>query len=340
MSVVPSLSVVVPIYNEPVAIGRTVDALDRAVAASAFEDVELIIVDDGSDEPTRQALAALRPAHLRVRTIHQENAGRFEARRTGIRAATGEQVLLVDARTTVAPDSLAWVADRVAAGELAWNGHCMIANATHPLARFWNVMTHAAFADYLADPRTTSFGIEEYDRFPKGTTHFLAPRAWLLDAIDGFSSRYEDTRHANDDTVLLRAIAERDRIHISPHFASTYEARESLRRFLSHGLHRGVVFFDGFSRPGNRFFPVVVAAFPLSLGGTALLLTRPRLALLGAGAMATAGASVAVRAKRPPGDVASFGALVVPFAVVYALGIWQGLGLAVRRRLTGRGAPA
>ena len=152
----------------------------------------MVVVDDGSPEPVR--LPPVDPA--RVRLLRQENRGRFEARRTGIEAAAGDYVLLLDSRVTLDPDGVAWVADRVAAGEHAWNGHCLMANTESPFARFWNVLTHAAFADYLDDPRTTSFGIEEYDRFPKGTGHFLAPRAWLLEAIAGFSSRYEDSRFA------------------------------------------------------------------------------------------------------------------------------------------------
>ena len=69
-----------------------------------------------------------------------------------------------------------------------------MANPESPFARFWNVLTYSAFADYLDDPRTTSFTLAEYDRYPKGTGHFLAPRAWLREAIAGFDSHYADSR--------------------------------------------------------------------------------------------------------------------------------------------------
>ena len=60
-------------------------------------------------------------------------------------------------------------------------------------------------------------------------------------------------------TETFPPAADWDRIHISPQFASLYRNREALRPFLSHAVHRGTVFFDGFGRRGTRFFPVVIA---------------------------------------------------------------------------------
>lgn len=324
-----SLSVVLPVYNErPDDLATTLDALGDGLRRSSWRDPEVVIVDDGSDPPVDPPTVP----GARVTVVRQPNRGRFEARRAGLEAATGDHVLLLDSRVTLDPDGVAWVAGQVAAGKPAWNGHCLMANVDNPFARFWNVLTYAAFADYLDDPRTTSFGIEEYDRFPKGTGHFLAPRGWLLEAIGGFESRYEDSRFASDDTHLLRAIAERDRIHISPEFASVYRNREALGPFLKHALHRGTTFFDGFARPGTRFFPIVVATFPTSAFGILVLLRRPRLGLVGLGGLSGLGAAFALRRRRPAGEVAAFAALVPPFSVAYAAGIWRGLWLTSRRR--------
>jgi glycosyltransferase involved in cell wall biosynthesis len=264
--------------------------------------------------------------------ITQENQGRFMARKTGIEAARGDLVLLLDSRTSLDPDALAFVAPEIAAGRRVWNGHPRIDTAAGPFARFWDTLTYAAFADYLADPRTTSFGEEEYDRFPKGTTHFLCPREYLLEAIEGFESFYDDPRNANDDTTLLRSVVARERINISPQFGSVYQSRTALGPFLRHALHRGVVFFDGFGRPGARFFPVIVAAFPAALGGVLLALVRPRVAFAAVAAAPLAAGALAARWKRPWKHVASFALLTPPFAVVYTLGIWKGALLAGKAR--------
>lgn len=325
-----TLSVVVPVYNERVEdLHQTLTRAASELADSPWEDPEIVMVDDGSDPPVLAPPIDSVP----VRVIRQANGGRFEARRTGIGAARGEYVLLLDSRVILDRGGMAWVAARVAAGEHVWNGHCMMANLTSPYARFWNVMTHAAFADYLDDPRTTSFGLEEYDRYPKGTTHFLAPRAWLMDAIASFDSHYEDTRNSNDDTHMLRALAARDPIHISPHFGSLYRNREALRPFLIHAVHRGTVFFDGFARRGARFFPVVLASLPTSLAAVAIGLRHPRLGIPAALGLSGAGTVLALRRGRPPAEALSFGMLLAPFSVAFSAGIWRGAWLALRTRL-------
>jgi glycosyltransferase involved in cell wall biosynthesis len=325
-----SLSVVIPVYNERNEdLQATLSALGAGLRASSWDDPEVVIVDDGSEPPVVAPVVA----GARTVVLRQLNQGRFAARRAGLERATGEYVLLLDSRVTLDPHGLSWVAARVAEGASAWNGHCLMANPESPFARFWNVLTYSAFSDYLDAPRTTSFTLAEYDRFPKGTGHFLAPRSWLLEAIAGFRSQYDDLRFSSDDTHMLRAIAARDRIHISPHFASVYRNRDALIPFLRHAIHRGTTFFDGFFRPHTRFFPVVALSFPASATGVVLAARRPRLALASALTIAAAGAGFARRRHRPAAETAWFGVLVVPFSAAFSAGIWRGAWLAVKARL-------
>jgi hypothetical protein len=133
---------------------------------------------------------------------------------------------------------------------------------------------------------------------------------------------------------MLRAIAARERIHISPEFASVYRNREALRPFLRHALHRGTTFYDGFFRPGTRFFPVVAGAFPGSVAGVALAIRRPRLAVAAAAGMSASAAGLALKRRRPIAEAASFGLLVTPFAAAFTTGIWRGAWLAAKARLS------
>lgn len=328
----PSLSIVVPVYDEPDWIGRSMQATARAVQEAGLDDVEMVIVDDGSGPATQAALDALElPFPLRV--LRQDNAGRFAARRHGISEARGELVLMHDARVLLDPQSLAFVTEHWDRDRAAWNGHVDIDMAGNPYARFWDTLTQAAFAEYFGNPRTTSFDLESYDRFPKGTTQFLAPRDWLLEAIDGFSSHYADLRHANDDTVMLRTLAARQPINISPGFRSTYHSRTNLKGFLKHSFHRGTVFFDGFSGSDNRFRGVLFALFPASLAGLVVAVRRPRLALAGLAAVPFAAAALAgARWRRPWRHVLAFAGLSPAFGITYVAGIWRGALLAARDR--------
>src|SRR6185437_4280520 len=118
-------------------------------------------------------------------------------------------------------------------------------------------------------------GSEVFDHYPKGTGCFLAPRRLLLDAIEAFSSYYADRRFFNDDTGVIRQLAERHRINVSPSFAAVYSPRSTPAGFLRHALHRGTVFLDGHGKPESRFFPVAVAFFPVSIVLAAAALRRP-----------------------------------------------------------------
>jgi glycosyltransferase involved in cell wall biosynthesis len=330
----PTLSIVIPVYNEPrwieVAVADAVTAAER----STFAQTELIVVDDGSDADTRAALARL-SAPYPLRVIHQSNKGRFLARKAGVLAARGDLVLLLDARVSLREDSLAFISAALDADDdlPIWNGHCEIELAGNPYARFWNTLTELAYRDYCAEPRTLSYGVEDFDRYPKGTTCFLAPRGALVDAIEGFRSFYGDTRDSNDDTSVIRLLACRQPINISPSFACLYRSRDSLRPFLRHAFHRGSVFFDGWARAGGRFYGVILAFYPLSAVAAVVALRKPRVALAAMIAAPLAGAGAGAALRRPPADCAALAALGLPWLCVFSAGMWRGLWLAFRARV-------
>jgi len=329
----PTLSIVMPVYNEPTWVTGSLNDVAVAVAAAPFTDVEIVVVDDGSTDATASVLDELELT-LPLRVIHQQNKGRFEARRTGIEAARGDYVLLIDSRVSIRPDALAFVAGAHAdGGEVGtWNAHVDMDLDGNPFARFWNVLTEASFARYFDDPRTTSFGLEDFDHFPKGTTCFLVRRSEMLAAIAEFRSHFSDMRNANDDTNLIRILASGDRINISPGFSCTYSGRSGLRPFLRHARHRGVVFVDGFLRPGTRFLPALLAFYPASVGVAAWALRSVRrlVALPLAAGVLFAAAGVAKR--RGWRDVLVLAVLGPPWLLAYGAGVWQGLGLMLRGR--------
>jgi glycosyltransferase involved in cell wall biosynthesis len=332
-SVAPTLSIVIPVYNEPEWIAAVVADAVVAVERSSFADPELVIVDDGSDDATQKALTSL-DTPFRKRVVHQENRGRFLARRAGVEAAEGDLVLLLDARVSLQADGLAFISNRLQADTTLpiWNAHCEIDLRGNPYARFWNVLTEVAYRSYYSDPRMVSYGLDDFDRYPKGTTCFLAPREALLDAIANFDSYYTDTRNANDDTSVIRLLASRQPINISPDFACTYRSRDAFVPFVRHAFHRGVVFVDGWGRPGGRFFGVIVAFYPLSALALLLGIRRPRLLAAAAIAAPAAGVTAGVALRRSRADSVALGALGPAWLCAYAAGMWRGLGLALRAR--------
>jgi glycosyltransferase involved in cell wall biosynthesis len=88
----PTLSVVIPVYNEE----ETLEELVERVQSVPI-DKEIIIVDDGSTDLTVKKLESLKgDANVRV-LLHDRNMGKGAALRTGFRAATGDIVIVQDA---------------------------------------------------------------------------------------------------------------------------------------------------------------------------------------------------------------------------------------------------
>jgi glycosyltransferase involved in cell wall biosynthesis len=86
----PLLSVVIPAYNVAAFIGDAV----RSALAQTLDDLEVVVVDDGSTDATPEILAGIDDPRLRV--IRQPNAGLAAARNSGIRAARGRYLGLLD----------------------------------------------------------------------------------------------------------------------------------------------------------------------------------------------------------------------------------------------------
>lgn len=85
------LSVVIPVFNERETIAEIVSRVRRALDG---RDCELVIVDDGSTDGTRETLRSLPGIRL---IEHDRNQGKGAALRTGFAAATGDVVIVQDA---------------------------------------------------------------------------------------------------------------------------------------------------------------------------------------------------------------------------------------------------
>ena len=78
----PAVSVIIPTYNCAEYIAQTLEG----ILSQTFQDIEVIVVDDGSTDHTQAIVARYAP---RVRLVAQQNAGVCVARNRGIREAQG-----------------------------------------------------------------------------------------------------------------------------------------------------------------------------------------------------------------------------------------------------------
>lgn len=86
------LSVIVPVYNAEKYLHRCIDS----ILNQAFDDFELLLIDDGSNDSSGAICEKYAEFDERVRVIHKNNNGVSEARNTGIDNAVGEYIIFVD----------------------------------------------------------------------------------------------------------------------------------------------------------------------------------------------------------------------------------------------------
>lgn len=86
------VSIIIPVYNASPYIGRCI----RSIQRQTYKKLEIIVIDDGSDDGTSEILNREAQTDPRVQVVHQENRGTGSARNLGIDMARGEFLTFVD----------------------------------------------------------------------------------------------------------------------------------------------------------------------------------------------------------------------------------------------------
>lgn len=96
----PTFTVIVPTYNREYFLARTIDS----ILLQTFKDFELIIVDDGSTDHTKELIDSYKD--LRIVYFYKENGGQNSAVNVGLQKARGEYIAFCDSDDTWMPEKL------------------------------------------------------------------------------------------------------------------------------------------------------------------------------------------------------------------------------------------
>ncbi|MBR6115021.1 MAG: glycosyltransferase [Oscillospiraceae bacterium] len=96
----PMISVIVPVYNA----GTSLDACLESIVGQSFQDIEILLIDDGSTDGSAERCSQWAQKDPRIRVLHRENGGVSAARNTGLSVMRGSFFGFVDADDTIHPD--------------------------------------------------------------------------------------------------------------------------------------------------------------------------------------------------------------------------------------------
>ena len=134
----PLVSIIVPAYNEELVVGQTV----RSLLNSDYQNYEVIVVDDGSQDNTSKVVQDAFGNDSRVRLLTLANAGKAAALNTGLTLARGEIIVALDADTLFAPQTVGALAHRFydpAMGAIA--GNAKVGNRVNLVTR-WQALEY------------------------------------------------------------------------------------------------------------------------------------------------------------------------------------------------------
>jgi glycosyltransferase involved in cell wall biosynthesis len=217
-----NISVVIPVYNEI----NTIHTIIERVQATGMV-TEIVIVDDGSTDGTRDALAALDGKNgVRV-ILHERNSGKGAAVRTGIKNATCEVVLIQDADLEYDPRDYPALLKPIEEGiaDVVY-GSRFLGGARRPIL-FWNMvankiltfMTNILYNNILSDMETG------YKVFKREIIQDIPLRARRFDFEPEFTAKILK-RHIRIFEVPItfnpRDYSEGKKIHMSDAFQATW----------------------------------------------------------------------------------------------------------------------
>lgn len=184
------ISVVVPAYNIAQWLPRSLDSL----LAQTHENLEIIVVDDGSSDNTRAVLESYTAKHEKIRAIHKENGGVTSARLRGAAEASGDWIAFMDGDDYVEPQMYGRLL------EIARKHHADIAHCGHqicfPDGRVEYV--HRCGELFVQDHRTGLWDLLDNNRVSLS----LCTKLYRRELFEGLDA-WMDTSIKNNEDLMM-----------------------------------------------------------------------------------------------------------------------------------------
>ena len=93
------ISIIIPVYNA----GKYLDKCISSAANQTYRNIEILLIDDGSTDASKEICDSWSSQEDKIRVIHQENGGVSKARNTGVKNARGNFLMMIDSDDYISP---------------------------------------------------------------------------------------------------------------------------------------------------------------------------------------------------------------------------------------------
>ena len=105
----PLVSVIVPVYK----VEDYLDKCVKSIVAQTYENLEIILVDDGSPDNCPSMCDSWAQKDSRIKVIHKENGGVSSARNSALDAAAGDYICFVDSDDFIEPNAVGYMLENI-----------------------------------------------------------------------------------------------------------------------------------------------------------------------------------------------------------------------------------
>lgn len=246
------ISVIIPVYNEE-------DLIKKSLSSVAEQDYpkknfEILVVNDGSTDGTKQRVEKLIKKHkgVRIRLINQKNSGRALTRENGAKKAKYETLLFLDSRCELGAGVLKAL-KKINYKPMIGNN---IFKDEGAIPRFGYLIRRRIYGDAIMRGEFERFYIDEkeFRKNPVGTGILFVDRKMFLGTMD----KGLRDRNSSDDTKIIGSLAKSKMVLRDKAFKVFYNPRKSLKHHIKHTYDRGPKFVDYYFKPGRKYFPHLV----------------------------------------------------------------------------------
>lgn len=139
----PLVSVLVPAYNEQLTLRNSI----QSILNQTYQNLEIIIIDDGSTDHTNSIAKDIENKFERVSVVTKGNGGKSSALNFGVISSSGEIVVCVDADTVLHPEAIANMTKCFSDTSIAAvSGNVKVANRKN----FWGITQSLEYVNSLA----------------------------------------------------------------------------------------------------------------------------------------------------------------------------------------------